>query len=267
MNIRLFQVDSFTDSPYKGNPAGVCIVDNSVSNSFKQQIASEMNCSETAFITDMGDVYRIQYFTPLQEVQLCGHATLATAHILWSENITVNEKITFKANNVIIPVIRSGEWIKMGFPLDNVTETNLPIDITSAVGYSKGVKTIRKSSVGWYLVEVENEQMVLDAAPDFTTLLSSNIIILITSKSDDPQFDFVSRFFAPSVGINEDPVTGYAHITLGKYWGDKLGKSELVGHQLSRRKGIVRVILEETKTQILGKAKTVFEIKVRELPL
>jgi PhzF family phenazine biosynthesis protein len=263
MSIRLFQVDSFTDEPFKGNPAGVCLMDDDISDIEKQNLAAEMNCSETAFIYNEGDNYRIRYFTPTQEVQLCGHATLAAAHIVWTEKSDMRKVIVFKTNKERIEVLREGDWIKMGFPVDGFVEGALPIEVKSAIGYSEGVLAIRKTSRGLYLIEVENERMVLDAKPDFNSLSNARAIVIVTSTSSDKQFDFVSRFFAPSVGINEDPVTGIAHMSLGKHWGEKLGKSEMVGYQLSRRKGIVRVQLEKEKTWIAGKAKTVFEIHIK----
>jgi PhzF family phenazine biosynthesis protein len=234
---------------------------------FRQTADSRGNeLSETSFVCRETDRYRIQYFTPAQEVQLCGHATLAAAHCIWSEHIDSDARLRFKANRETIPVERESGWIKMGFPLDTLSDGILPIDLKPAIGFSEGVRKIRKSAVGWYLIEVEDETLVLKACPDFNALIESNTMILITSGSSDKRFDFVSRFFAPSVGINEDPVTGYAHITLGKFWSEKTGKTELVGRQLSRRQGVVRVRLEKERTQLLGQAVTVFEIRPRETP-
>lgn len=267
MKIRLFQVDSFTTEIFKGNPAGVCVLAEDISDDMKQNIASEMNCSETSFIQKLNNEYRIKYFTPTQEVQLCGHATLAAAHILWEEGIeNRDDKILFKANREDIIVSKNDAWIKMGFPKDTLEECELPITIEKAIGTSQGILKIMKSKIGWYLIEVENENIIKQVKPDFNELLSSKTILIVTSLSSNSDYDFVSRFFAPHVGINEDPVTGYAHTTLGEYWNKKLGKNDLVGFQLSRRKGIVRVQVENSRNQILGKAKTVFEIKITGTP-
>lgn len=267
MKIRLFQVDSFTTEIFKGNPAGVCILSEDISDDLKQNIACEMNCSETSFIQKINNEYRIRYFTPTQEVQLCGHATLAAAHILWEEGIeNRKDKILFKANKEDIIVSNEDSWIKMSFPKETLEECELPITIEKAIGTSLGIIKIMKNENGWYLVEVENENIVQQVKPDFNELLSSKTILIITSLSSYSDYDFVSRFFAPHVGINEDPVTGYAHTTLGEYWSKRLKKNNLIGYQLSRRKGIVRVQVENSRNQILGKAKTVFEIKIAETP-
>jgi len=233
----------------------------------KQQIALEMNCSETSFVLKQNNHYRIRYFTPTQEVQLCGHATLAAAHILWENDIEdENKKIVFKANKEEIAVSNIEGWISMGFPKDNLEESKLPISTNSALGFSHEAIKVMKSAIGWYLIDVENEQILQQVSPDFNELVSAKTIIIVTCRSEDPNYDFVSRFFAPHVGINEDPVTGYAHTTLGEYWSQKLGKQELIGKQLSRRKGIVRVQIDNERNQILGKAKTVFEVKLKEMP-
>jgi len=267
MKIRLFQVDSFTTEMFKGNPAGVCVLDEDIPDDMKQNIASEMNCSETSFVKKINNEYRVRYFTPTQEVQLCGHATLAAAHILWEEGIeNRDDKILFKANREEIVVSKCDAWIKMGFPKDTLEECELPIDIKKALGSSQGIIKIMKSKIGWYLIEVENENIVQQAKPDFNELLLTKTILIVTSQSVNSNYDFVSRFFAPHVGINEDPVTGYAHTTLGEYWYNKLGKNDLIGYQLSRRKGFVRVQVENTRNQILGKAKTAFEIKIVGTP-
>jgi PhzF family phenazine biosynthesis protein len=267
MKIRLFQVDSFANEIFKGNPAGVCVLDEDISDDMKQNIASEMNCSETSFVRKINNEYRIRYFTPVQEVQLCGHATLAAAHILWEEEIeNRDDKILFKANKEEIVVSNCEAWIKMGFPKDTLEECELPIDKEKALGFSHGIKKIMKSKIGWYLIEVENENIVLQVKPDFNELLLSKTIVIVTCQSVNSDYDFASRFFAPHVGINEDPVTGYAHTSLGEYWSNKLGKNDLIGYQLSRRKGFVRVQVENTRNQILGKARTVFEIKIAGSP-
>jgi len=264
MKIRLFQVDSFTNELFKGNPAGVCLLNEDISDDMKQDIASEMNCSETSFIQKNDNDYRIRYFTPTQEVQLCGHATLAAAHILWEQNIeNRNNNIVFKANREEIIVSNRDAWIKMSFPKDTLEECEFPLAIDKALGFSQGIIKILKSKIGWYLIEVENEDILKQVKPDFKELLLSKTILIVTCQSVNSDYDFASRFFAPHVGINEDPVTGYAHTTLGEYWNNKLGKKDLLGYQLSRRKGFVRVQVENTRNQILGKAKTVFEIKIK----
>jgi PhzF family phenazine biosynthesis protein len=253
MSFRLFQVDSFTTELFKGNPAGVCVLDADVNKEVKQAIAAEMNCSETSFIVNKGDHYRITYFSPIQEVQLCGHATLAAAHIVWEELKQNRAKnILFKANQEDILVSRENGWIKMGFPKDSLSNEPLPVSMESAIGFSDGIIQVLKSRIGWFLIEVENEELVRKAAPDFSRLVQEKCMIIVTSRSGNREYDFVSRFFAPHIGISEDPATGYAHTTLGQFWGDKLGKNDLIGFQLSKRTGVVRGIVEKERNQILG---------------
>ncbi len=263
MPFSLFQVDSFTTEPFRGNPAGVCLLSDDLDKHHCQAIASEMNCSETAFLLNKGDHFSIRYFTPTQEVNLCGHATLAAAHILWEQNRINSPGITFKAKQEVIAVEREDEWIKMSFPKDSLSDKDLTISPECALGFSDGIVRISKSEIGWYLIETRNEDLVRRAKPDFRELSASETIVLVTSRSQDSSCDFVSRFFAPHVGINEDPVTGYAHTTLGEYWSAQLGKNDLLGCQLSTRGGIVRVKVGKDRNYIMGRAVTVFEAKMK----
>ncbi|MDG5814011.1 PhzF family phenazine biosynthesis protein [Chitinispirillales bacterium ANBcel5] len=261
--MKLFQVDSFTSQPFSGNPAGVCIADKEISEPTMQNIAAEINCSETAFLKRVDNGYSIRFFTPTQEVDLCGHATLASSHILFELGLEKRDAgILFHANNDDIPVNCNDGWISMGFPKDHLIDETLPVPIQSALGFSDGVVAVKKSiKMDRYLIEVDSQKRVLEANPDLPALKSSRTIVSVTSRSRENKYDFVSRFFAPHAGIPEDPVTGSAHTSLGEYWSGKLNKNSLTGFQLSKRGGEVRVDVEDKHNKIMGKAVTLFKIE------
>jgi PhzF family phenazine biosynthesis protein len=240
MAIRFQHVDAFTDRPFAGNPAGVCLLTKDASAQWMQRAAAEVNLSETAFVRrrDDGD-FDLRWFTPAAEVALCGHGTLAAAHTLWElGELAPAETARFHTQSGLLTAVRQGEWIELDFPANPPSETAAPEGLLEAIG-------LRALYVGKtrfdYLVEVENEDAVRVATPDFAALRKLGVRgVMITARSGTPSVDFASRFFAPGVGIDEDPVTGSAHCALAPYWHAKLGKSELVGHQVSPRGGIVR---------------------------
>src|SRR6266446_5074740 len=235
----LFHVDAFTDRAFAGNPAAVCILPSMKDDGWLQNVAREMNLSETAFLVKQPDHFDLRWFTPAVEVDLCGHATLASAHVLWRQGQATGDEIRFSTRSGILKAIRHGDDIELDFPLKPEQEAEAPPGLLPALGIS--ATYVGKNQFD-YLVEVASEAALRGIAPDFKRLATVPVRgIIVTSKSADPRFDFVSRFFAPAAGVDEDPVTGSAHCCLGDFWSKRLGKTELVGYQASARGGIVRV--------------------------
>ncbi len=254
--MRIYTVDSFTKIPFSGNPAAVCILEEEIDDVLKQRIAAEMNLSETAFVIRNYIGFGLRWFTPSTEVDLCGHATLASAHILWESGKADDKTITFHTASGKLSAWKDNDGIiRMEFPAEEVTTTLCPKHINR--GLNTDILYCGKNRMD-YLVEVGSEQIVRDIEPDLSVIErieSRGLIITARSNSDD--YDFVSRFFAPQSGINEDPVTGSAHCALGPYWALKLDKKELRGYQSSRRGGIVYVEPEGDKVILGGNAVTV----------
>lgn len=252
----IVQVDSFTEQPFAGNPAGVCILDAPGDPDWMQSVAREVNLSETAFLHPEGEGYRLRWFTPLLEVDLCGHATLASAHVLWSEGLLAPEKkASFVTRSGPLSAVREGGRIVMDFPSHPPEECTPPFGLIDALNVD--AKFIGKNAMD-VLVEVENEDAVRALRPDFRALTEATLRgVMVTAPPDDIRYDFVSRFFAPSVGINEDPVTGSAHCCLGPFWGERLDKTEMLGQQVSARGGVVGVELCGDRVRLKGHAVTV----------
>ena len=262
MTIRLFQVDAFTARPFAGNPAGVCILEKlrgGASDVWMQQVAAEMNLSETAFVVARGDGFSLRWFTPKMEVELCGHATLATSHILWEERILPPDQAavyeTLSGRLTARRVLReSVPWIELDLP----ATVPQPIDPPEGLVPALGVDPICVSGSRFdYLVEVDSEGTVRAASPNFAALLKLGVRGVIITAPGKPPFDFVSRFFAPGVGIDEDPVTGSAHCALTPYWATKLGKKNLLAFQASDRGGTLDVELAGDRVRLRGQAVTV----------
>jgi PhzF family phenazine biosynthesis protein len=252
----IYQVDAFTDHPFAGNPAGVCILTAAAEDAWMQSVAREMNLSETAFLVAQADGYNLRWFTPAAEVRLCGHATLASAHTLWETGILQDkEEARFQTLSGLLTANRRGDWIEMNFPArppNPVRESEILISALGAPARFIG------RDVEDYLVELESETIVRALEPDFTSLGKLNVRgVIITARSEDPNFDFVSRFFAPSVGVNEDPVTGSAHCCLTPYWSRKLQKKAMTAFQASARGGILHVELSGDRVLLAGQAVTV----------
>jgi PhzF family phenazine biosynthesis protein len=252
----IVQVDAFSDRPYGGNPAAVCILDEPRSDAWMQNVAMEMNLSETAFLVRAGEAYRLRWFTPSVEVDLCGHATLASAHVLWeSGTLRTDEKAFFDTRSGRLSAARQDDWIVLDFPSKPGTPAEPPDGLIEALGVEP--VAVQRNAFD-YLVEVANAEQVRAANPDITRLSSVQTRgVIVTARSDEPGVDFISRFFAPAAGVAEDPVTGSAHCALGPYWAAKLGKNTLTGYQASRRGGTVRVEVKNDRVLLGGKAVTV----------
>jgi PhzF family phenazine biosynthesis protein len=264
--MRLYQVDSFTSVKFKGNPAGVCLLDKFPDASLMQSIAMEMNLSETAFVEISDNSFYIRYFTPTQEVPLCGHATLASAHILYELGIVQMEKdFVFKAQDENLQIKREDDWIMMNFPVYQLSKANLSLKFDNIIGI-KSIETY-KSDNDWIVALVDNEKELLGASPDFEAINKENLgmLIAVTSKSDSSDFDFVVRVFCnPVCGITEDPVTGSANCILAPYWNQKSGKTIFHSKQLSKRTGELKTELTDNRVNIYGQAKTVFIIEMND---
>jgi len=240
-NIPVFQVDAFTNTPFFGNPAAVCLLVEEKSDEWMLNVAREMNCSETAFLLNKEMGISLRWYSPKAEVDLCGHATLASAHILWEKGIIPKseEAIFFTKGGLLTAQYREG-WIELNFPA--IQEKEVPPSEILIDALNVPVLYVGKSKYD-YLVEIDAEEILRDINPHFETLkMLSARGVIVTSESDQSEYDFVSRFFAPSLGVNEDPVTGSAHCVLGPYWQKKLNKSEFTAYQASERGGVIKVI-------------------------
>ena len=254
--MKLFIVDAFTNRPFAGNPAAVCLLDEERDASWMQAVAAEMNLSETAFVRPLGDGFELRWFTPAIEVDLCGHATLASAHALWCEGVLAGDSpIRFHTRSGVLTCKRDGTFIELDFPATPVEDSEPPEGLLDALGVQP---TFVGESKFDKFVLVESEQIVRSLKPDFAALRQISMRgVIVTSVSNDPQFDFVSRFFAPAAGVNEDPVCGSAHCCLGPYWSKQLGKNEMTAFQASARGGFVRVRINGDRVFLGGQAVTV----------
>jgi PhzF family phenazine biosynthesis protein len=254
MTIPITLVDAFTDQAFRGNPAAVCILSEPRSPQWMQDVAQEMNLSETAFLERRADGFQLRWFTPAVEVDLCGHATLASAHVLWETGyLKPGQPARFHTRSGLLSAERRGQWIELDFPAHAPEPVSAPNGLLDALGVT--ARYVGRSRLD-YLVEVEAEEMVRQMKPDFRALRQTATRgIIVTSKA--AEYDFVSRFFAPAAGIDEDPVTGSAHCCLGPYWKTRLGKDELVAYQASRRGGLVRVRVAQPRVILGGQAVTV----------
>lgn len=237
----IIQVDAFTNTPFTGNPAAVCVLSAPQDERWMQNVAQEMNLSETAFLVRQDDGFNLRWFTPTVEVPLCGHATLASAHVLWSErHLSSDEVARFHTKSGLLIAKRQGDWIELNFPANCSEKVSVPPELSQALGVP--IKSVFKNSLG-YLVEVESEGLVRQMLPNFQmlkTLPVADVIVTSVTHSGS-EYDFVSRFFAPGLGIDEDPVTGAAHCCLAPFWRDRLGKDEFLAYQASSRGGVVKV--------------------------
>ncbi len=256
MAVTIFQVDAFTNVPFKGNPAGVCLLPYPADEGWMQSAAAEMNLSETAFLVEHEDGFNLRWFTPAIEVDLCGHATLSSAHILWETGeLSPDQPVRFFSRSGLLTAEQVGDWIELDFPATPEEPVTPSDDLVRALGVTP--KYVGENQFD-YMLEVALEETVLNMKPDFTLLGEiSTRGVIVTSLAKSPEYDFISRFFAPGVGINEDPVTGSAHCCLGPFWGKRLGKSDLVGYQASSRGGTVRVKVRGDRVYLGGQAVTV----------
>lgn len=258
MAIEIYQADAFTDRPFGGNPAGVCILPGPADPEWMQKVARDMNVSETAFLYREGGGCNLRWFTPTVEVELCGHATLAGAHILWETGLVPRKQgIEFYTLSGTLTAALNGEMIELDFPSEPESEAEAP----PALIESLGVKPIYVGRNRFdYLVEVGRAEEVRALEPDFALLGTIPVRgVMVTSASDDPKYDFISRFFGPASGINEDPATGSAHCCLSPYWQKKTGRSEFLAYQASERGGVIGVRVMGGRVKLLGKAVTIFK--------
>lgn len=240
MTVPLFHVDAFTAKPFGGNPAAVCILPAPRSDHWLQSVAREMNLSETAFLVRQPEHFDLRWFTPTVEVDLCGHATLASAFVLWQQRYAEPEEpIRFSTRSGILTATRRNDEIDLDFPVKPEHEAAPPSGLLEALGVA--AKYVGRNQFD-YLIEVESEALLRSVRPNFQRLATIPVRgIIVTSRSSEPRYDFVSRFFAPASGVNEDPVTGSAHCCLGAYWQKRLGKNEFLANQASQRGGVIRV--------------------------
>jgi PhzF family phenazine biosynthesis protein len=258
MGLRVVQVDAFTDRPFAGNPAAVCLLTGPAAPAWMQVVAREMNLSETAFLAPRHGGFDLRWFTPTVEVALCGHATLASAHALWSEGLLeTSATARFFTKSGVLTAERRGEWIELDFPSQLAKPHKAPAALLRALGV-RPLFSGRNATD--FLIEVSSDAEVRALAPDLVQMRSVPMRgVTVTSRSTDPAFDFVSRVFAPAVGIDEDPVTGSAHCALAPHWASRLGKTDMVGYQASARGGTVRVQIAGGRVKLSGQAVTVLK--------
>ncbi|HET6566342.1 MAG TPA: PhzF family phenazine biosynthesis protein [Rhodothermales bacterium] len=262
MPIQIIQVDAFTDSPFAGNPAAVCILPGWREETWLQAVAREMNLSETAFLVPRPDHdFDLRWFTPAVEVDLCGHATLASAHVLWSTRVLKpKSEARFHTRSGLLTARKSRKWIILDFPAAPPEKAALPPALVQALG---AVPVYCGKNRFDYIVDVDSEAVVRSLEPDLNLLATLECRgVIVTARSKMKGVDFVSRFFGPRVGISEDPVTGSAHCCLGPYWQKRLRKKQLVGYQASDRGGTVRVELDGSRVKLSGQAVTVLEARL-----
>lgn len=258
MSVPIYCVDAFTERPFAGNPAAVCILSEERPDAWMQSVASEMNLSETAFLRQEHDGWRLRWFTPAAEVDLCGHATLAAAHTLWEAGLArVEATLVFRTKSGDLSAARRGETIELDFPAEPAEPAQAPPGLLEALGAE--ARSVGRNRLD-FLVELDSEDRLRRIQPRFSALAAAcgpARGVIVTAPSSAPEFDFVSRYFAPSLGIDEDPVTGAAHCCLGPFWAARLGKSALVGFQASRRGGVVGVRVADRRVFLGGRAVTV----------
>ena len=250
------QVDAFADRPFAGNPAAVCLLAEPREAAWMQTVAREMNLSETAFLTKRDGGYNLRWFTPLVEVDLCGHATLASAHVLWERgDLSPADTAVFHTRSGELTAKRNRDWIEMNFPATPATSIPERAAFEEVLGMK--AKFVGRTRFD-HMVEVETENDVRNHSPDFTKLRQLQTRgLIVTSRASSAGFDYVSRFFAPAAGVDEDPVTGSAHCCLGPYWRGRLGRDNLIGYQASARGGVVRTRCEGDRVILSGQAITV----------
>lgn len=263
MTIPIYHVDAFTDRPFAGNPAAVCLMPHWRADRWHQAVAREMNLSETAYLVRKPDGFDLRWFTPESEVDLCGHATLASAHVLWQQGLASQEaELCFSTRTGILKASRRSDDIELDFPLEPDEPVTPPADLLRALGVSASY--VGKNRFD-FIVEVDSEHTLRQIAPDFRLLKTVRCRgIIVTCRSPDRRYDFLSRAFFPSLGVDEDPVCGSAHCCLGPFWKQRLGKSEFVAYQASARGGIVQVRVTDKRAYLGGRAVIVARGELQE---
>ena len=256
MGLKIVQVDAFADRPFRGNPAAVCVLPGARDEHWMQDVAREMNLAETAFLHPEDGGYRLRWFTPAVEVALCGHATIASAHVLWEDgHLAPGVQARFHTQSGLLTADRAGEWIELDFPATPPEQTPAPSELARALCVTP--QWVGRSTFD-YFVQVESEDIVRGLAPDLAKLERIDARgVIVTSRATTAGYDFVSRFFAPRVGVPEDPVTGSAHCALAPFWSGRLGRDSLTGFQASTRGGVVRMRLAGDRVVLGGQAVTV----------
>jgi PhzF family phenazine biosynthesis protein len=258
----IYQVDAFATEPFKGNPAGVCILDSEPPLTWMQNIAMEMNLSETVFIYPGKDSREIRFFTPESEIELCGHATLSASHILYETGIVrSDEEIMFSSKAGVLIIRKQGDWITMNFPLYKLEKIAITPEFERVTGTQ--AQELYRAGFGWTLALLKNENEVRHMTPHFSLMKNSEFgDLIVTAESDDHRFDFCVRCFAPALGIDEDPVTGSAHCALVPFWHMKTGRNDFISHQVSKRSGVLKVSLKDDRVEISGQAITIFKAEL-----
>ncbi|HEX8309919.1 MAG TPA: PhzF family phenazine biosynthesis protein [Chthoniobacteraceae bacterium] len=253
MTTTIHVVDAFAHKPFTGNPAAVCISETARDEAWMKLVAREMNLSETAFLHPIDRGWSLRWFTPLVEVKLCGHATMASAFALWETGVLrADEAARFHTLSGWLTCRRDGGWIEMDFPAKVCGPCSVPDGLATALGCEVLSAGINEMDC---LVEITDEQSLRSLTPDFTALAKLPVRgVIVTCRSESPELDFVSRFFAPAAGINEDPVTGSAHCALGPWWQGKLGKTDFTAYQASERGGVVKLSVRGDRAILRGQA-------------
>ena len=256
MSLAIVQVDAFTAKAFAGNPAAVCVLPSARDAVWMQNVAREMNLSETAFLVRDADAFQLRWFTPAVEVALCGHATLASAHALWEEgHLKPDQQARFQTRSGLLTADKRGDWIEMDFPVKSEEPADPPAGLIEALGASSNY--VGRNAFD-YIVEVDSESVLRSLKPDYGLLGKIPVRgVIVTARSESNGYDFVSRFFAPAAGVNEDPVTGSAHCCLAPYWAKRLGKTNLMAYQASPRGGELRIQLNGDRVLLSGQAVTV----------
>lgn len=258
MPLTITQVDAFTAKAFAGNPAAVCLLQGPADEGWMQRVGREMNLSETAFLYPDDEGFNLRWFTPTVEVELCGHATLASAHVLWeSGRLPADSEARFHTRSGLLTADRHGDWIEMDFPAALARPADPPANLVEALGATP----VAAGRTRWdWLIELGSEAEVRELQPDLAGVRAvGGRGVMVTARASAPEFDFVSRFFGPAAGIDEDPVTGSAHCSLAPYWAAKLGKLEMIGYQASSRGGVVKVRLAGDRVKLAGQAVTVLK--------
>lgn len=265
VNIRFWQVDAFADQPFRGNSAAVCFLETEANSAWMQQVAAEMNLAETAFVRQLDAGYELRWFSPTTEVDLCGHATLATAHALWESGLAQrSQPLRFSTRSGVLTCTASDNGLELDFPATPAVEADAPPMLLDSLQVKP--LWVGKSKFD-YLIEIESEEELLRLQPDYSLMAKVDTRgVIVTCQSCKPQFDFLSRFFAPRVGIAEDPVTGSAHCCLGPFWSVRLGRQDLNAFQASPRTGTMSVQVDGDRVRLLGQAVTVLRGELLATP-
>jgi PhzF family phenazine biosynthesis protein len=262
VGLEVAQVDAFTGLPFGGNPAGICLLEQPADEAWMQALASEMNVSETAFLVPVHGGWDLRWFTPEVEVDLCGHATLAAAHWLVERGHadTGQRMLFFTASGELSARQTADEWIEVDLPANPPEAVTPPGALLESLGLTDVVAAARSRLD--FLIELPSPELVRQLEPNFKHLSDIGTRGIMVTSVGDGLYDVVSRFFAPSVGVDEDPVTGSAHCALGPYWSAKLGKDDLLCYQASKRGGVIRVGVRGDRVHLAGQAVTVFRAQL-----